>query len=284
MTRRLGIIGHPVAHSLSPVFQQAAFDACGIEARYEHWDTPPETLPERIASLRAPDILGANITIPHKVAVLSLLDELEPFALRVGAVNTVVVRNGRLVGANTDGPGFVRALRESAGFEPTGRQILLVGAGGAARGIAFALAESGAARLAVWNRTGARATELVAELRAVYPEVRCETHSSLVSLSGFDAAVNCTSVGMEGTGTEHQLPFEPSDTDSGCLVVDIVYKPEETMLLRAARAAGRPTLGGLPMLIFQGALAFERWTGRDAPIEVMMRAARQALGSPVPPC
>lgn len=284
MTRRLGIIGHPVAHSLSPVFQQAAFDTCGIDARYERWDTPPEMLAARITSLRAPDVLGANITIPHKAAVLPLLDELEPFASRVGAVNTVVVRSGKLVGANTDGPGFVRALRESVAFEPRGRHILLVGAGGAARGIAFSLAETGAERIAVWNRTPTRAEALVAELRAAYPNVRCELHPSLVALNDFDAVVNCTAVGMEGTGTERELPFDPARTDQGCLIVDIVYKPEETTLLRAARVLGRPTLGGLPMLIFQGALAFERWTGCAAPVEVMMRAARQALGASVPPC
>ncbi|GBD23602.1 Shikimate dehydrogenase (NADP(+)) [bacterium HR29] len=283
MTLRLGIIGHPVAHSLSPAFQQAAFDASGIDARYERWDTPPAALADRIRSLRAPDVLGANVTIPHKEAVLPLLDELDPFARLVGAVNTIVGRDGRLSGWNTDGPGFLRALRDSAAFEPAGRRFLLVGAGGAARGIGFALARAGAAVIAVWNRTPERAEALVSDLRRAFPAATCEVQSSLARFRGFDAVVNCTSVGMEGSGTEGVLPFDPEETESHCLIADIVYKPELTPLLRAAEAAGRPVLGGLPMLIYQGALAFELWTGKPAPVEVMFAAARAALRASVRP-
>ncbi|MCS7296535.1 MAG: shikimate dehydrogenase [Chloroflexota bacterium] len=279
MTWRLGIIGHPVAHSLSPVFQQAAFDACAIDARYERWDTPPASLPDRVASLRAADVLGANVTIPHKEAVLPLLDELDAAAALVGAVNTILVRGGRLIGWNTDGPGFVRALRESAHFEPAGRRFLLVGAGGAARGIAFALASAGASGIAVWNRSPQRATALAEDLRRAVPSIAVELCPALDDLRGFDAVVNCTSVGMEGTGSEAALPFDPRSTGSDCLIVDIVYKPETTALLRAAAAAGRPVLGGLPMLIYQGALAFELWTGRPAPVDVMFAAARAALAA-----
>ncbi len=283
MTLRLGIIGHPVAHSLSPAFQQAAFDACGIDARYERWDTPPATLADRVRSLRAPDVLGANVTIPHKEAVLPLLDELDPFARLVGAVNVILIREGRLSGWNTDGPGFLRALRDSAAFEPAGRRFLVVGAGGAARGIAFALAEAGAAEVAVWNRSPVRAEALVSDLRRAFPAASCEILPELTGLRGFDAVVNCTSVGMEGSGSEGQLPFDPNETELHCLIVDIVYKPEVTPLLRAAEAAGRRVLGGLPMLVYQGALAFELWTGKPAPLDVMFAAARAALRTPVQP-
>ena len=271
-----GIIGHPVAQSLSPVFQSAAFEYSGLAARYEAWDTPPEALPGRVASLRAPEFLGANVTIPHKEAVIPLLDELGGQSARVGAVNTIVNRDGRLFGFNTDGPGFVAALRNEAGFDPAGKAILLLGAGGAARGIAFALAEARAHRIAIWNRTSARAERLAVD---VAREGGNCTVAADPSPRGYDCVVNCTSVGMVGTGTEAQSPCDFASADPGTLAVDIVYKPEETAFLRAAKQAGLPVLGGLPMLIYQGALAFELWTGVTAPVDVMFEAARRALGN-----
>ncbi len=164
MTRRAGIIGHPVAHSLSPVFQSAAFAHCGLDVSYEAWDTEPAALAGRVVSLTSPSYLGANVTIPHKESVFPLLDELGGQSARVGAVNTIVNRNGRLFGFNTDGPGFVAALRNEAGFDPAGKEVLLLGAGGAARGIAFALAESRAQRISIWNRTLERAKKLASDV------------------------------------------------------------------------------------------------------------------------
>jgi shikimate dehydrogenase len=268
-----GIIGHPVAHSLSPVFQGAAFEHCGLDIAYEAWDTPRDALAGRIVSLRDEKYLGANVTIPHKEAVIPLLDELGGQSARVGAVNTIVNRAGRLYGFNTDGPGFVAALRNEARFDPAAKRVLLLGAGGAARGIAFALAEE-RADIAIWNRTAERAEHLAADVRASAGSV----HVVREVLAGeFDCIVNCTSVGMEGTGTEAASPADFADARPGTLAVDIVYKPEETAFLRTARQAGLPVLGGLPMLIYQGALAFELWTGIAAPVEVMFDAARGAL-------
>lgn len=276
MTGRAGIIGFPVAHSLSPVFQGAAFAAAGLDITYELWETPPGSLPARVASLRAPGTIGANVTIPHKEAAAALVDSLDDAARTAGAVNTIVTHHGRLSGHNTDGPGFVRALRDEASVEVGGSRFLLVGAGGAARGIAFALAAAGAARITIANRTAPRAERLAAEVRATgYGQVG--TADLAAGLSGFSVIVNATSIGMAGGPDPDGLPVTLETATEGALVVDIVYRPEETPLLREARARGLPVLGGLPMLIYQGALAFELWTGQPAPVGVMFESARASL-------
>jgi len=272
MTRKAGIIGHPVAHSLSPVFQAAAFAHCGLDVTYERWDTPAAQLAGRVSSLRETAVLGANVTVPHKEAVIPLLDELGGQSARMGAVNTIVNRDGRLFGFNTDGPGFVAALRNEASFEPAGKKVLLVGAGGAARGIAFALSEARAAEVAISNRTAGRAEAVAGEIGRPVSAVPWDS-----PVGGYDCVVNCTSVGMHGGPDPDGVPFEVASARPGCLVVDIVYAPEDTPLLRSAKAAGLVTLGGLPMLIYQGALAFEHWTGIPAPVDVMFQAARTEL-------
>jgi shikimate dehydrogenase len=277
MTRRAGIIGHPVAHSLSPVFQSAAFAHCGFDVVYERWDTPAAKLAERVAALRDRDVLGANVTIPHKEAVIPLLDEMGGQSARMGAVNTIVNRDGRLFGFNTDGPGFVAALKAEAVFDPAGKRMLLLGAGGAARGIAFALAEANAAAVAIANRTRERAARLADEVGGPGGIVRAVPFD--VALGEYDCVVNCTSVGMHGGPEPAGLPVGLSDARPGTLVVDIVYAPELTPLLAEATRRGLRTLGGLPMLIYQGALAFELWTGVRAPIDVMFAAARNELAS-----
>ncbi len=275
MSRLAGIIGHPVAHSLSPDFQEAAFAHCGLDVRYERWDTPLDALEARVASLRDPAVVGANVTIPHKEAVIPLLDELGGLSARIGAVNTIVNRSGRLFGFNTDGPGFVAALRNEAAFDPAGKAILLLGAGGAARGIAFALGEARAERIAIWNRSPERAYRLLAELSAV--KVPADWQAAPDGW-GYDCIVNCTSAGMSGGGAETDPVCDFARAMPSALAVDIVYRPEVTPFLAAAAARGLPTLGGLPMLIYQGALAFELWTGVAAPVDVMFEAARKRLG------
>ncbi len=199
MSRLAGIIGHPVGHSLSPVFQSAAFSHCGLDVRYEAWDTPESALAARVETLREPGVLGANVTIPHKERVIPLLDELGGLSARIGAVNTIVNRDGRLFGFNTDGPGFVAALRNEAAFDPAGKSVLLLGAGGAARGIAFALGEAGARQVSIWNRSAERAHRLLAELSAA--GVRADWQGA-ADPWGNDCLVTCPSGGMEGPGTE----------------------------------------------------------------------------------
>ena len=276
MARKLGIIGHPVAHSLSPVFQSAALRQCGFDATYEHWDTPPASLEARIKSLRDPGFLGANITIPHKQAALPMLDEVGGLSAAIGAVNTVVNRDGRLYGFNTDGPGFVRSLRAEVGFDAAGKSVLLLGAGGAARGIAFALLEAGVSKLAIANRTQARANALARDLAAV-GNGRVSVAEFPASVAGYDCIVNTTSVGMHGTGTESDSPSSFDGASANALAVDIVYAPAETAFLREAAASGLRVLGGLPMLIYQGALSFELWTGVAAPVDTMFEAVRSEL-------
>ncbi|MGI8925696.1 MAG: shikimate dehydrogenase [Tepidiformaceae bacterium] len=276
MTRLAGIIGRPVGHSLSPALQGAAFAHCGLDAAYERWDTAPEALAGRIVSLRSDRYLGANVTIPHKEAVFALLDELGGQSARVGAVNTIVNRGGRLFGFNTDGPGFVAALKNEANFDPAGQAVLILGAGGAARGVAFALAEARAAAIDVWNRTPTRAARLAADVALTGAAARA---AGSADPAGYGLVINCTSVGMEGTGTEVDSPCDFSSARPGALAVDIVYRPQDTPFLRSAREAGLRTLPGLPMLIYQGGLSFELWTGAPAPIDVMFDAARKALAA-----
>ncbi len=269
--RTAGLIGHPVAHSLSPVFQNAAFQRCGLDVAYAAWDTPVSALRSRMQRLRSADMLGANVTIPHKQAVIPQIDDLGDFSRRVGAVNTIVNRNGRLFGFNTDGPGFVQSLKDERNLDPHGANVLVFGAGGAARGIVLALADGGA-RLSILNRTFERAEELA---RTGGTSVRALREPG--DLGAYDVLVNTTSVGMHGTGTESQSPADLTGARAGALAVDIVYAPERTPFLRQAEEHGLRTLGGLSMLIYQGALAFTHWTGIAAPVDVMFEAARNEL-------
>ena len=273
----VGIIGRPVAHSLSPAFQNAAFKECGLNVHYELWDTPDYALAGKVVSLRDPKYLGANETIPHKVTVFPMLDELGGQAARVGAVNTIVNRSGRLYGFNTDGPGFVAALKNEVYFDPAGKSILLLGAGGGARGIAFALAEARADRIDITNRSLAKAAQLASDVAATGADVRVPDGAP--DLAFYDCIVNCTSLGMHGGPGPDELPCAIERARMGALAVDIVYTPAATPFLKAAAAAGLKTLPGLPMLIYQGALAFELWTGVHAPVDVMAEAARKALAA-----
>ncbi|MBI4202846.1 MAG: shikimate dehydrogenase [Chloroflexi bacterium] len=280
MSKLLGIIGYPLGHSVSPAFQQAALDYCGVDARYEAWETPPEGVPQRVQWLRSPEVLGANVTVPHKEAVLPLLEGLSETARRIGAVNTIVNRAGRLEGHNTDVAGFMRALREEGGFDPQGKLVLILGAGGAAKAVAFGLAVAGVARMTIANRTVGRAQELAAAVEAV-PQVRAValTPEALTGDPPWDLIVNTTTLGMAGSPGEGESPLAEAQVPPGALVYDIVYNPKVTPLLATARRAGAHTLGGLPMLVYQGAEAFRLWTGLEAPVEVMFAAARRALWS-----
>jgi shikimate dehydrogenase len=281
VVRRAGLIGFPVAHSISPQFQQAAFDALSISVRYERWETAPGDLPRRIAGLRDDAIVGANVTVPHKQAVVSLADELAAEARIVGAANTLVKRDGRLIAYNTDVGGFRRAIENEFGHIPRNTRAAVIGAGGAARAVIAALNLDGIAWATVLNRSVARAERLVSEMEGAM-EIRLKAaaldEAAATYLEGCDLIVNCTSVGLAGTTSEGESPLQAYDLPLGAAVVDVIANPLITPLLRQAAAGGRPVLGGLPMLVHQGALAFELWTGRPAPIDIMMRAARVAMG------
>ena len=278
MPQRLGIIGHPIGHSISPVFQQVALDAIGFDGVYEAWDVAPDGVGEFVAGLRAPGTLGINVTVPHKEAVIPFLDEVDDWASTAGAVNTIVNRDGRLTGHNTDGIGFLRALREGADFDPRGRDVLVLGAGGSARGVVYALARAGIAQLFIANRTLERAERLV------YLAIDSGVAAEAMELSDAPGAtrevaliVNCTSMGMVHGPDENGSPLSAADIPSTVLVNDLVYNPPETPLLREAARAGAATLGGIQMLVYQGAASFEMWTGHDAPVAVMLEAATAAM-------
>ncbi|RIH78354.1 shikimate dehydrogenase [Meiothermus hypogaeus] len=270
---KLGLIGFPVEHSLSPWMQEAALKAAGLEGSYRALETPPPFLRARLLEIRR-DYTGVNVTIPHKESVLPHLDELSPEARAIGAVNTIVCDQHRLIGYNTDAPGFISGLDE-AGISYRNKKALLLGAGGAARAIAYALKEEGA-HVAVYNRTQGRAQALCEALGLhVVSEPLLEA-----AVRSCDLLINTTSVGLQDPLSsplpEGLLPREGA-------VVDIIYNPPLTRLMQEAQKAGLPTLGGLSMLVWQGALAFELWTGVKADVQVMYEAARARLGEALQP-
>ena len=280
MTAKVGIIGYPVGHSVSPAFQQAAFRFVGLDIQYVRWETPPEKLSERVTVLLEPEVWGANITVPHKQAIMSMLDDVDPSAITIGAVNTIVKRDGSLLGYNTDAAGFSRGLQEDSGMDPAGTRVLILGSGGSARAVAFALTSQGVADLTIASRTRSRARELAAELpfqRADMVSTLPWDERELVSTSRYDLIVNCTPYGMRGSLLEGLMPPVSSLLEPGVLVYDLVYNPQETPLLIAAKNQGADTVGGLSMLVYQGAMSFELWTGMKAPVDVMMLAAREQL-------
>ncbi len=278
---RLGLIGYPLGHSLSPRIHNAALRALGLEGEYRLYPIAPAQSPREVAALldemRANTLHGLNVTIPHKQAVIPLLDELTPEAEAIGAVNTIFTRDGRLVGDNTDAPGFwadlARFLKD-AGREPGGCALIL-GAGGSARAVAYALLTHGY-EVTIAARRIEQAVALCNSLSTVRGHLQAlELHQSSISnlKSSIHLLVNATPVGMaphaDASPWPAGLPFP-----SGAAVYDLVYNPPETTFVRQARAAGLPAVTGLGMLAEQAALAFERWTGRAAPRAVMLAAAQ----------
>lgn len=275
-TARYALLAHPVGHSVSPAMQTAAFLHHGLDASYEARDVPPDGLAEAVAGLRLAPWAGANLSVPHKSAVLPLLDELTATARRLGAVNTVVRQGDRLLGDNTDLPGFRLALSALTPTAWAGAQVVVLGAGGAARSVVAALAGEGAS-VVLHNRDRARAERLAAELGEGRVEV-VAGDGLAEAVRGCALLVQTTTVGMQGGPAGSPLP-DGLLPERG-MVVDLVYRPAVTPLLAAAMAAGLKVQNGLPMLVRQGAIAFEAWTGLEAPAEVMGAAAEAALGGP----
>jgi shikimate dehydrogenase len=278
-----GLIGWPVSHSVSPPMHNAAFAHLGLDWCYIPLPVstePSHRIGNAVAGLRALGLRGANVTVPHKQSVIPYLDTLTPAAQAIGAVNTIVVGpDGLLTGDNTDALGFIADLRAHK-VDPSGSVALILGAGGSARAVAYGLATAGVSSLAIANRSPARAQELVTELAPLVPAGHITAHDMGTELPELsqraDLIVNCTSLGMtpyiETSPWPDQLPFQPHQT-----VYDLVYNPTRTRFLTAAERAGATAIGGLGMLIWQGAVAFELWTGQPAPVPVMSKTVFEIM-------
>lgn len=265
-TTLTGIFGDPVEHSFSPAMHNAAFHALGMNWCYVPFHVTPERLGEAVAGIRALKLRGVNVTVPHKEAVMKHLDHVDEQARLIGAVNTIVNEEGVLTGYNTDGAGFVRSLDE-AGIGVAGARVAVLGAGGASRAVCFSLLQAGVSALNIVNRTLEKAVRLSRELNAV--RAVAEASDKMENPEGIDLLVNTTSLGLR---PEDPAPADVSLLESGVAVCDLIYNPPETPLLKGARLRGASTLNGLGMLIWQGAIAFELWTDRKAPVEVMKKA------------
>ena len=275
MTKRVVLIGHPVAHSLSGAMQQAAFDTLGIDASYELWDRAPIALADAIAELRTDDFLGANVTIPHKERVVPQVDRLTEEAHATGAVNTLTKEGRKLVGHNTDVPGFKVALDQLVGRQKMPRHAVVLGAGGGARAVVYGLIREGFQRVIVFNRHLHRAESLVKHFgrSASHMDLRAMPwHESIIEseLAKTKVLVNATSIGLSGDET----PVPAEILTSELFVLDLIYA--KTRLLRDAASAGAATADGETMLLHQGAASFTLWTGQPAPLDVMAAALKQA--------
>ncbi|MDO8567308.1 MAG: shikimate dehydrogenase [Dehalococcoidales bacterium] len=271
-----GIIGDPVEHSMSPVMHNAAFGRLGMDFVYVPFHVKKEALVRAVAGIRGLNIRGVNVTIPHKVAIMGLLDKIDPLAEKIGAVNTVVNDDGVLTGYNTDATGFFGVLLEN-GITVENKNVVIIGAGGVSRAVAFILGERGA-KLTILNRNVERANELGRRISELFGEVKVlelNEGNMAAALEKADILVNATSVGMHPSVSDS--PITAKLLRRGLTVCDLVYNPIETKLLKEAKAAGAPTIGGLDMLVWQGALAFEKWTGRKAPIALMKKQALKSL-------
>jgi shikimate dehydrogenase len=282
--KRAGVIGYPLGHSLSPAIFQAAIEAAGLDAQYEKWETEPDQLEGRLNALRHDDFLGANVTIPHKEAVIPLLDRLDASAERVGAVNTIANENGELAGYNTDVAGFARALRDDAKFDPKGKRVGIIGAGGAARAAALVAVDAGASYIMLTGRSPRRLDKVVADFRKLEGAGTTITWTHwgdgvfMTFFPSADLLVNCTPVGTKTSDTDGHSPIDAQWLPKRGIVFDVVYNPPETPLLKSAKERGLTPVSGLGMLVYQAAESFRLWTGKDADVQKMLSAGREALG------
>ncbi|WP_294220817.1 shikimate dehydrogenase [Prosthecobacter sp.] len=277
---RLAVIGDPIAHSRSPQMHNPALRACGIDAQYVRVQVPQGRVAEAFRQFARCGFLGVNITIPHKFEALDAVDVLDPLARQLGAVNTLAIRDGRLHGYNSDGPGFLRSVKEAFGVEVKDLRVLILGAGGGAgRAVAVQSALVGCRSITLANRTLDKALAVMREIREIgnvplVGVVEMDDAHLAYQMSGCDLVVNATSLGMKSADTK----LLPADSiEARHLVFDMVYRADgETPLLADARLAGAKTVDGLTLLLHQGAISFEHWFDRPAPLEVMREGLRNA--------
>jgi shikimate dehydrogenase len=267
-TNITGIIGWPVEHTLSPAMHNAAFEALSLEYCYVPFPVRPDALEDAVRALKALNIRGVNVTVPHKERVLAYLDEIDPEAAFIGAANTIVNRDGRLIGYNTDGRGFIQSLAENS-IDPVGKDVLIIGAGGAARAVGYTLVRK-VKSLALSGRTESKVQNLVRDLNKINNSVSVPDDSSAVG--NYDVIINATPLGLKD---DDLLPLDTSGLKPGQVVYDLIYK--KTPLLDEATRKGCITFDGLGMLLWQGALSFEIWTGKRPDIAVMRNALQRSV-------
>lgn len=278
-----GILAHPAGHSMSPLMHNTAFAHLGLGHHYHAFDVPPQELPRALAGLRALGISGVNVTIPHKEAVIPFLDEIDEEAKLIGAVNTIVLEeDGRLKGYNTDGAGYVRSLVTETELDLTGANILLLGAGGAAKGISIYLLKEGCPRLTIANRTSARAKELEQQLLEYIALNKLKADIDVQKweevehvIHDYNVIINTTPMGM--WPNVNDTPISLQQVLPGTIVSDIVYNPLKTKFLQIAEEKGAIIHEGLGMFVYQGAIAFELFTGETAPVEIMRKVVLERL-------
>ncbi|MFA4905712.1 MAG: shikimate dehydrogenase [Candidatus Margulisiibacteriota bacterium] len=278
--KTVALIGYPLGHSISPAMHNAAFRQLGLDFEYVPLEVSPDELAQAIEGLRALHFAGFNVTVPFKEKVMPYLDDITKLAQTVGAVNCVQNQEGKLVGFNTDAPGFLESLREDAGFDPRGKDCLVIGAGGAGRAVATGLAESHAKTILIYDVLEEKARELAEYLSDNFDsDIRSLPLASIpASLTKSQLLINSSPIGMYPRTDNSPLP-DGVKIHNKMMIYDLVYNPAETKLLKQAKAAGAKAVSGLGMLVRQGALAFTVFTGKPAPIVVMFEAAKQALSS-----
>jgi shikimate dehydrogenase len=275
MKKIYGVIGYPIGHSMSPVMHNDAFSYHDIDGYYTAFQVHPDDLEDAIKGMKALQIGGFNVTTPHKVQVMEYLDEIDDMAKAIGAVNTVVHQDGKLIGYNTDGLGYVRALQEVGG-ELKDKKIVIIGAGGACRAIFFTLVSMGVQHVDIANRTIQRASELIADSLGTLQSQALTLIEAERQIEKYDIIINTTTVGMYPNTDELPISLEKIKRDS--IVSDIIYNPLETRLLKVASEKGAVTQNGVGMFAYQGALAFEKWTGIMPNIERMKKIVEEQLG------
>lgn len=277
-TKIFGIFGYPVEHTFSPGMHNAAFKKLGVDACYVPFTVPREDLPEAARAIKPLNFHGLNITVPHKENIIPFLDDLSQEARLIGAVNTIEVKDGRLIGHNTDGRGFLRSLKDIARFEPRGKKFLLIGSGGAARAVGYSLALAGAASIFFRDLDSKKADALASDIQKnTGVTVRSISEEAIASTaSDSDCLINATPLGLK---KNDPLPLPETCITARQLVCDLVYNPPETRFLKAAKARRARTLPGIGMLLYQGVIAFEIWTGKRAPVQAMKSSLARQIGN-----
>jgi len=274
-----GVIGDPIAHSLSPAMHNDAFQALGLDAYYHAFHVTPDNLEAAVKGMKAIGVAGFNVTIPHKAAIMQYLDDIDPIAKTIGAVNTVVRRSGRWIGYNTDGPGFLQALKEEIGRPLAGDKVLVIGAGGAAKAIYYSLCREGAQQVDLSNRTKEKAEAIRNANPYPCPSQVLTLDEAEKNLGSYTLIVQTTSIGMYPKTDAQAVSL--ANLQPGAFVSDIIYNPFETKFLKEAKKRGARTQNGLGMFIYQGAVAFEKWTGIKPDTERMKSIVLKHLGGNV---